>query len=46
MAFRVTKFFDQTGFEAGEKGAFGLGNALILPRIISGPMESVLHEAV
>ena len=40
------RFLAMTPLSDGELGAFGLGNALILPLIISGPMESVLHGAV
>ena len=40
------RFLAMTPLFDGELGAFGLGNALILPLIISGPMESVLHGRV
>ena len=39
-------FLAMTTLSDGKPGAFGLCEALTLPLIISGPMESVLHGAV
>ena len=40
------RFLAMSPLSDGKPGAFGLGEALTLPLIISGPMESVLHGAV
>ena len=39
------RFLAMTPLFDGKPGAFGLGEALTLPLIILGPMESVLHGA-